>query len=262
MPGRWQAGSRTAHIVPLLYCCTPTTMPVRAHPASQRVLQDPQPLRGIMSPCAGRFPAVQSVQKAAAGLAPYTDGASADEVAAFLTHLCGIGAGLHEMMQTENNVGQIFREYAFSSSLVAPSRLSRQADSHLWWCCQPEASRTADTSSSTQSSSSRGRSRMSASAWHMVLCAGRRKEKSQRSGHCQLAWDPSSQRITKQRPLQEAAPSDEQDVSWPLLARQGKGSRLAIVGLPCACSHGQQTPRQGASRQPAADSILFPAACG
>lgn len=71
---------------------------------------------GHNEPLCWPLPAVQSVQKAAAGLAPYTDGASADEVAAFLTHLGGIGAGLHEMMQTEDgNVGQIFREYAGSS---------------------------------------------------------------------------------------------------------------------------------------------------
>lgn len=53
---------------------------------------------------------MQSVHKAAAVFAPLTDGANTDEVAAFLTSVGSIGAGLHELLQTEQTVGGIFRK--------------------------------------------------------------------------------------------------------------------------------------------------------
>jgi hypothetical protein len=69
------------------------------------------------------FPAVQSVQKAASELLHYSD-ASTEEVAAFLTHLGGIGAGLHEMLQTEQNVGGVFGKFKqHSRSIGSDSNL-------------------------------------------------------------------------------------------------------------------------------------------
>lgn len=54
--------------------------------------------------------AVQSIQQAAAELAPFCEGSNAEEVAAFLSNLGGIGAGLHELMRADQNIGGIFRE--------------------------------------------------------------------------------------------------------------------------------------------------------
>jgi hypothetical protein len=73
---------------------------------------------------------VQSLQKAASELLHYCDAASTDEVAAFLTHLGGIGAGLHEMLQTEPNVGGVFRKFQHSTSMTVQA----------WW--HPEAALT------------------------------------------------------------------------------------------------------------------------
>jgi hypothetical protein len=54
--------------------------------------------------------AVQSVQEAAASLALQTAGASIDDVAAYLSRLGGIGAGLHDLLAAQQNVSGIFRE--------------------------------------------------------------------------------------------------------------------------------------------------------
>jgi hypothetical protein len=56
------------------------------------------------------FTVLQSIQQAAAELAPFCEGSNAEDVAAFLSNLGGIGAGLHELMRADQNIGGIFRE--------------------------------------------------------------------------------------------------------------------------------------------------------
>lgn len=96
---------RYKHILcqPVLYClCLPARqfMPLNAA----------EDLHQSHTPVQLPILAVQSVQETAAELAPYCGGCSAEDVEAFLSQLGGIGAGLHELMKADQNIGGIFRE--------------------------------------------------------------------------------------------------------------------------------------------------------